>query len=184
MKWLIRGAGLLLSSVIVTALGLSPLWRHLGGLGAAIITCGVYALGVYFIPNKIIPVVEARQAARSIRKAECLEAKEPKHRPCRPYTSGYQLVIIVLAVALFLSLITESPAHRELKNEMETAADEAYREGYNDGYEEGSAGRYEEGYLDGYTDGYEYKESGGLWLPSERDTPPSFSEWSDAKHGK
>lgn len=186
MKWLIYGAGLLVSSIALTALRLSPLWQHLGGLAVGLITCAVYFFGVFFIPRKVVALIEARKAARTASASEVppVQPVEPKRRPCKPYASGYQLVILVLAVALFLSLITESPAYRDLENEMETAVDEAYREGYNAGYDEGSAGRYEEGYLDGYNDGYEYRDSGGLWLPSERDALPSFSEWSDAKHGK
>ena len=190
MKWLIYGAGLLVSSIILTALRFSPMWPHLGGLGAGLITCALYFFGVFFIPRKVIPLADARKKSSpsaSEGSPSDKPAKRPKLRPCRPDVVGYQFAIFILIAALFVSLITDSPAYRELENEMEVAVNEAYHEGYNDGYDDGYADtseRYDEGYLDGYADGYEYCENGGLWLPSERDTPPSFSDWSNAKHGK
>lgn len=190
MKWLIHGAGLIVSSVLLTALSMSGISASFGGVGFGILTVVVYFFGAFYLPRRIIRRVEAKRAAASPAESSSEEAvpveREPKRSPCRSDVVGYQLavaVLVCLLVACVLNVGSKSSEIDRLRAELE----DSYHNGYEDGYSEGESHGYSIGYDNGVSDGSEYgyasgyaernSELGGIHIPEQ-----TFSEWSNSRH--
>lgn len=206
MKWLIHGAGLIVSSVLLTALSMSGISASFGGVGFGILTVVVYFFGVFYLPRCIIRRVEAKRAAASPAESASEDAspvkREPKRMPCRPDVVGYQFavaVLVCLLVACVLNVGSKSSEIDRLRAELE----DSYHSGYEDGYSEGESHGVYIGYeelLDdvdyyscfssGFSSGVRAGSDGGIILPNTiehlylqwlAESDFTFSEWSDAK---
>ena len=104
MKWLIHGAGLIVSSVLLTALSMSGISASFGGIGFGILTVFVYFFGAFYLPRCIIRRAGAKGASAPPVESAFEDAapikKEPKRSPCRPDVVGYQLAVAVLVCLL------------------------------------------------------------------------------------
>lgn len=200
MKWLIYGAGLLLSSALLTALSMSGLAASLGGACFGIVTVVVYFLGVFFLPRRIIARISRRKAAApapvedvAVREPPASEVKEMKRRPLRRDVVGYQLAIFVLAGLLLLACLNIGSRSSEIER-LQAELEDEYHAGYNDGYAEGESsqgGEYYSCFSSGFSAGVAANSSGSIitgddieksYLQWLADAGFSFSEWSDAKH--
>lgn len=157
-----------MTSVVLTVLPKSLLWSHLSPVAVGIITGAVFYLGVFFIPKKVIALIDARKANRPA-PPQPLPSPEPllspesvpvqgakeRHRQSNQHALWYILVILILSAALLLSFIIGSSAYRELKRETEIALAEQYDSGHNDGYKRGKSHGLDVGYNNGYKEGRE-----------------------------
>lgn len=160
MKWLMHGAGLLVSAVIITALRTFGLDAAFGGIGTAAVSVLVFFFGVYFFPRLIIRRIEARRAAAPVPEAPPSPALsvdelpsvesdvEPKRKPIRPCVSGYQLAVaILLFFSIFFAIKYFSASGHA--DELSAASEARYHEGYEAGYQDAGDTSYESGYEEG-----------------------------------
>ena len=201
MKWLIYGAGLLLSSALLTALSMSGLAASLGGAGFGIVTVVVYFLGVFFLPRRIIARISRRKAAAPAPppaepSAEGAPApvpakKEPKRRPCRPDVVGYQFVVAILVCLLIVCVVSIGSKSSEI-DRLRSELEDSYHEGYEVGYAEGESHGYNVGaeavlddvdYYSCFSAGY---DAGFITGQSDLSFPPDavervFQSWLEGK---
>ena len=200
MKWLIYGAGLLLSSAILTALSMTGISSIFGGTGFGALTVAIYFFGVFFIPRHIVHRLALKKASAPApppeSSAEDTPApvpvkKEPKRRPCRPDVVGYQFavgILVCLLIAGMVSIGSKSSEIDRLRSELE----DSYHEGYEVGYAEGESHGYNVGveavlddvdYYSCFSAGY---DAGFVTGQSDLSFPPDavervFQSWLEEK---
>ncbi|MDO4749614.1 MAG: hypothetical protein Q4A39_02105, partial [Eubacteriales bacterium] len=153
MKWLIHGAGLLLSSAILTALSMSGIASSLGGAGFGILTVAVYFFGVYFVPRRVVRRLALKKASAPAPPLESSvedapapvpAKKEPKRRPCRPDAVGYQFAVAILVCLLIAGIVSIGSKSSEI-DRLRAELEDSYHEGYEIGYSEGESHGYNVG---------------------------------------
>ena len=177
MKWLIYGAGLLVSAALLTALRTFGLYPATSPLGAGAVTVVIFFFGVYFFPRLIIRRIEAKRAAVSVDVSAAVDVPapvivdtpapeetpeevtaEPKRKPIRRDVAGYQLAVFVLVVLLVLSALNNGSLRSDIE-ELQLQNEEQYHDRYEEGYSAAEDIAYENGYTagcdDAYSTGYE-----------------------------
>ena len=167
MKWLIYGAGLLVSAALLTALRTFGLYPATSPLGAGAVTVVIFFFGVYFFPRLIIRRIEAKRAAAPVDVSAAVDVPapvivdapapeetpeevtaEPKRKPIRRDVAGYQLAVFVLVVLLVLSALDNGSLRSDIE-EVQLQSDERYHDGYDEGYRDGESTAYDNGYEEG-----------------------------------
>ena len=201
MKWLIHGAGLLLSSTILTALSMTGISYIFGGTGFGVLAAAIYFFGVFFFPRRIIRRVESKKAAvpappPAEPSAEDAPApvpvkKEPKRRPCRPDVVGYQFAVGILVCLLIVGVVSIGSKSAEI-DRLRSELEDSYHEGYEVGYTEGESHGYNVGaeavlddvdYYSCFSAGY---DAGFITGQSDLSFPPDavervFQSWLEGK---
>ncbi len=150
MKWLVYGCGLLISSAVVVALGMSGVLPALGGIGSGLLTVCVYFLGVYLAPRLIIQHLLQRVPKE---RPDNLVPIEPKRKPIRRDVVGYQLAIFILVCLSVLLALRYGSASNDVE-QLQSQLEEQYHDRYLEGYADAEAAAYENGYNAGCEDGY------------------------------
>lgn len=171
MKWIIHGAGLLISAILLTALRTFGLYPSTSPVGAGVATVLIFFLGVYFFPRLIIKSVENKRASAppdtpavhqdepSVEPAplpECSTVEAPvpkrKYKPIRRDVAGYQLAVFCLSVVAVLSVLNYF-SMRSDADALQAQLEEQYHDRYEEGYSDAESVSYDNGYDAGRQDG-------------------------------